>query len=198
MHFVNAFGPFFDSESLLLQAASREVVYEGTSSPWEPDPLTLKVMANELIETLGGTSDVEVLTRHYLEDQVAAPIELAALSLAGNTVVRLLEGVERHEAETLYSTLPPSFHEDMARISPSTHVGELRARLFVMHDQYDQVVPAAESRRLVKAARDKIHIRHTEFLAFDHMLPGAGGVFTRMGQAIRIYRHMYDIIRIAS
>ena len=198
VHFVNAFGPFFDAESLLLQTASREVVYESESASWEPDPLTLRVFASELIETLGDSADAHVLTRHYLEDQKATPAELAALSPAGNTVVQLLDGVKTHEAETLYSTLPPRFQADLARISPSTHVGGLRARLLVMHDRYDQLVPSAESRRLVKATQDRLDVRYTEFVGFDHLLPGAGGVFTRLGQAVRLYRHMYDIIRIAA
>ena len=55
------------------------------------------------------------------------------LSPSGRTVVRLLDGVEPHEAATLYSTLPSGFREELARISPSTHVGDLRARLLVMH-----------------------------------------------------------------
>ena len=134
------------------------------------------------------------------------------LSPSGSAVVRLLNGVEPHEAEILYSTLPSSFHEDLASIStlpssfhedlasisPSTHVGGLRARLLVMHDRYDQVVPSAESRRLVKATQDRLDVRYTEFVSFDHLLPGAGGAFTRLGQAVRLYRHMYDIIRIAA
>ena len=198
VHFVNVFGPYYDAESLLLQAASREVVYEGESAPWEPDPLTLRVLASELIETLGDSSDADVLTRQYLEDEQAASVELAVLSPSGSTVVQLLNGVEPHEAETLYSTLPSSFHEDLASISPSTHVGGLRARLLVMHDRYDQVVPSAESRRLVKATQDRLDVRYTEFVSFDHLLPGAGGAFTRLGQAVRLYRHMYDIIRIAA
>ena len=53
VHFVNAFGPYFDAESLLLQAVSRSVAYEGESSPWEPHAFTFRVMANELIRTLG-------------------------------------------------------------------------------------------------------------------------------------------------
>ena len=198
VHFVNAFGPFFDAETLLLQASSRAVVYEGESTPWEPDSLTLRVLANELIETLDDSSDADVLTCHYLKGQAATPVELAALSPSGRTVVRLLEGVEPHEAEALYSTLPSSFHEGLVRVSPSTHVADLRARLFVMHDRNDQLVPAAESRRLVESTRDRINVRYTEFMAFDHLVPGPGGAFTRLGQAVRLYRHMYDIIRMAS
>ena len=175
VHFVNAFGPFFDAESL-----------------------TLRVPASELIETLDNSSDADILTRFYLKDQTATQAELAALSPSGRTVVRLLDGVEPHEAATLYSTLPSSFREELASISPSTHVGDLRARLLVMHGRYDQVAPVAESRRLVKAIGDRINVLYTEFLAFDHVRPGASGVFTRLGQAVRLYHHIYDITRIAS
>ena len=198
VHFVNAFGPFFDAEALLLQAASRSVVYKGERTPWEPDSLTFRVLANELIETLDDSHVADVLRRHYLKNQAETTFELAGLSQSGMTVVRLLDGVEPHEAEALYSTLPSSFHEGLVRVSPATHVADLRARLFVMHDRNDQLVPAAESRRLVEATRDRINVRYTEFMAFDHLVPGPGGAFTRLGQAVRLYRHMYDIIRMAS
>ena len=198
VHFINAFGPFFDAESLLLQVASREVVYEGESTRWEPDSLTLRVLANELIETLDNSYDADILTGHYLNGQAATQDELAGLSVSGRTVSDLLEGAELSEAESLYSSLPASFRKDLANISPSNHVGGLRARLLVMHGRYDQAVPVVESRRLVEATEDRIDVRYTEFLAFEHVRPGTGGLFTRVGQAVRLYRHMYDIIRIAS
>ena len=147
VHFVNAFGPFFDAESLFLQAASRAVLYEGESTPWEPDSLTLRVMASKLNESLDNSTDADMLTRLYFEDETATRAELAALSPSGRTVNSLLDGVEPHEAGALYSTLPSSFREDLARVSPSNHVDGLRARLLVMHDRDDQVVPIAECRR---------------------------------------------------
>ena len=196
--FVNAFGPFFDAESLLLQAASRTVVYYGERTPWEPDPFTLRILANELIETLDNPSDVEVLTRHYLYDQPTIAAELAALSPSGRTAARLMDGVKPQEAEELYATLPSDLREDLARVSPSTHVGDIRARIFVMHNRYDTLVPAAESRRMLEAMRDRVKFRFTEFVAFDHTAPGGGGPLTILGQAARLYRHMYDVIRIAS
>ena len=198
VHFVNAFGPYFDAGSLLLQAVSRSVVYEDESEPWEPDAFTFRVMANELIRTLGDSPEADSLARYYVENQEAASGELESLSPAGSAVARLLDGVEPQEARTLYSTLPPSFHGDLARVSPSKHLEGIRARLLVMHDRYDDLVPSAESRRLVKATEDRLDVRYTEFVGFDHVLPSGGGVFTRLGQAVRLYRHMYDIIRIAS
>ena len=98
----------------------------------------------------------------------------------------------------LYETLPPAFHENLARISPSTYIGDLRARLLIMHDRHDAYVPAAESRRLIEATRYQVDVRYTEFIGFDHLLPDEDGVFTRLGQATNLYLHMYSILRIAS
>ena len=196
--FVNAFGPFYDVESLLLQAVSRTVVYDGESTPWQPDPHTMRVLAAELIEHLDSPSDVQIMTRHYLDQQPPTPIDLDTLSPAGRTAARLLNGVQPHEAEALYETLPIAFREDIASISPSTYVDDLRARLLIMHDRHDQYVPAAESRRLIEATRDQVDVRYTEFIGFDHLLPDEDGVLTRLGQAISLYLHMYSILRIAS
>ena len=197
VHFVNALGPYYDAETLLLQAASRTVVYEGERTLWEPDQYTLRVLANELIGTLDHSQDAELLTRHYLDGQPATTEELEALSPPGRTVVRLLDGVEPQEAEALYATLPSGFREDLDRISPSTYIADVEARLLVMHDRNDLLVPAAESRRLLEAVRDRDNVRYTELLAFDHVVPSGGGVFTILGQAASLYRHMYEIIRIA-
>ena len=66
VYFVNALGPYYDAETLLLQTASRTVVYDGESTQWEPDQLTTRVLTNELIETLENPRDADLLTRRYL------------------------------------------------------------------------------------------------------------------------------------
>ena len=195
--FVNAFGPFFDAEELLLQAASRSVVYEGDAA-WQPDPLTLRVLANELIETMDDRADAAILTRIYIDGAEATAAELASLSPRGRTAVRLLDGVTPEEAETLYSTLPSGFGENLARISPSTYIEDVQARLLVMHDREDRMVPVTESRRLLDATRDRLDVRYTELSAFDHLLPEAGGFLARLRQGLQLYMHSYHILRIAS
>ena len=66
-----------------------------------------------------------------------------------------------------------------------------------MHDRDDLLVPAAESRRLMEATLGRSNVRYTELLAFDHVAPSGGGIPTILGQSARLYRHMYEIIRIA-
>ncbi len=197
VYFVNAFGPYYDARTLLLQAASRSAIYNGERTPWEPDPLTMRVLANELIETLNAPGDVETLTSRYLAGRPMSPAEAEALSPLGRTVMALLDGVNPKEAEALYEALPPEFRDDLAGISPSAHIADVRARLLVMHARHDRLVPAAESRRLAAAMQDRGSVRYTEVLAFDHVRPSGGGLGTLLGEAARLYRHMYGIIRIA-
>ena len=197
VYFVNAFGPYYDAETLLLQAASRSVEYDGERTPWDVDKLTMRVLANELIETLEDPGDADALTRRYMNNQALTPEELDALSPAATNITRLLDGTSPGEAQALYSALPQRFRSDLAGISPSFHVDDIRARLLILHDRNDRLVPAAESRRLLAATEDRGNVRYTEVLAFEHVRPSGGGLGDLLAEAWRLFRHMYSIIRIA-
>ena len=196
--FVNAFGPYYDAEMLMLQAVSRSMVYQDEHTTWQPTSLTMRVLSHELIKFLEHPHDVGVLTRHYLEGPAADPDDLESLSPSARTAVRLIGGVGREEAGELYATLPPDFREFLAGISPSTHVANIRARLLVMHDRSDLYVPVAESRRLVEATQSQTSVYYTELPDFRHLTPSPESVSALLTQASMMYRHMYAIIRIAS
>ena len=198
VHFVNAFGPYYDAEALLLQAASRSVEYDGERTPWDVDRLTLRVLANELIETLEDPGDVDSLTRRYMDNQQLTAAELEALTPEARTVSRLLDGTTPEDARALYGTLPEAFRSDLDSVSPSAYVDDIQAKLLIMHDRNDRLVPAAESRRLLEATEDRGDVRYTEVLAFEHVRPSGGGVGDLLAEAGRLYRHMYSIIRIAT
>ena len=198
VHFVNAFGPYFDAGELLKQAASRTVVYDEKITPWEPDKLTLKVLANELIETIEDPADVDILSRHYLNGQAMTAAEIDALTADGRVVRTLLDGTTTEVANALYGRLPPKFRDDLATVSPSTYVSDIRAKLLIMHDRHDRLVPAAESRRLLAATKERGDVRYTEVLAFEHVRPSGGGFGDLLAEAARLFRHMYSIIRIAT
>ena len=197
VNFVNAFGPYYEARLLLLQASTRSVFYEGEREPWDTDRLTLRVLANELIETLDDPADAEALTRQYMNGETLSEEELNALGPDARTVMTLLDGTSPETAEALYGSLPADFRAALDRISPSTHVDDIRARLLIMHDRNDRLVPAAESRRLLAATEDRGNVRYTEVLAFEHVRPSGGGLGDLLAEAARLFGHMYSIIRIA-
>ncbi|MCH7737119.1 MAG: hypothetical protein IH872_06925 [Chloroflexi bacterium] len=193
VRFVNAFGPYFDARDLLLQVVTRSRLDQGVRTPWQPDRLTLKVFANELIETLDDPADIEILTKKYLagESSDAQPV-----TIAGRNVARLLEGVSPEEAAGLYLALPEEFREAMDQISPSRYMDDIKARLLVLHDRDDELVPSAESRRLAAAMAGRGDIRYTELLSFDHVRPTSGtGAWLLIKEGFKLYRHMYAVMR---
>ena len=194
--FINAFGPYYDAQDLLLQVASRSRLYQGEREPWNPDSLTLRVLANELIESLADPGEREVMHRLYVERQNVPQSELGGLSGSALRVRRLLDGTTPEEAQVLYGELPAEFRENMRRISPSTYVGDLKARVMILHDRDDRLVPAAESRRLADALEQRGDFRYTEVLAFEHVRPTSGGGLWELAkEGLKLYRHMYGFLR---
>lgn len=193
VRFVNAFGPYFDAEDLLLQVVTRSRLYQGVRTPWQPDSLTLEVFANELIETVDDMADIDLLTKKYLTGELR---DGQPATSAGQTVDRLLEGVSPGEAAGLYATLPEEFREAMDQISPSQYVDDIKAKLLVLHARDDELVPSAESRRLAEAMADRGDVRYTELLSFDHVRPADGtGRWQLFKEGFKLYRHMYGVMR---
>ena len=197
--FVNAFGPYFDARDLLMQLASRSRIYKGNSELWDPDRLTLRVFANELIETLEDPRGQQALSRLFLEGQDVSEAELSDLPQEAQRVRQLLDGTTLKEVEGLYQDLPAEFRASMNHISPSAHVADLKARIMILHDRNDRLVPAAESRRLADALEERGNYRYTEVLAFEHVRPASGGgLWQLVREGVKLYRHMYGIIREAA
>ena len=193
VRFVNAFGPYFDAEDLLLQVVTRSRLYQGVRTPWQPDSLTLEVFANELIETVDDMADIDLLTKKYLTGELR---DGRPATSAGQTVDRLLEGASLGEAAGLYATLPEEFREAMDQISPSRYVDDIKAELLVLHARDDELVPSAESRRLSEAMADRGDVRYTELLSFDHVRPADGtGRWQLFKEGFKLYRHMYGVMR---
>ena len=196
--FVNSFGAYYDAQDLFLQIASRSRLNDPESGPWDVDRLTWLVFANELTETLDNPAERELLERHFLRNETAPGPALEALSVQAQSVRTLLEGTSVAEAKMLLESLPPDFHQKMVAISPSAHISDLHARLMIMHDDGDFLIPVGESRRLAKALEGRKDFRYTETRLFDHVRPGEGvGPWLLLTEGVKLFRHMYGIIRVA-
>ena len=157
------------------------------------------MFANELLEGLEDPVEREGLTRHFLHGATMTTEDLEGLSAQGRAVKQLLTGATLDQAGALYHDLSPKFREQMEYISPSAHVGELEARLMIMHDDGDLLIPVVESRRLVEALGDRGNFRYTETKIFDHVRPGSSeSLWGLAKEAFKLYRHMYAIVRVAA
>lgn len=196
--FINAFGAYYNAQDLFLQIASRTRFYQGDQEPWDFDPLTWRVFANELIETVGDPAEREQLRQRFLRNEGAGVPEPEDFSDQAQTIGKLLEGTTLDQAGTLFRKLPAEFHQQIATISPSSHVADVAARVTVMHDEGDSLIPVGESRRLAAALRGTEGFRYTETRIFDHVRAGGdASLWQLITESFKLYRHMYAIIGVA-
>ncbi len=195
---VSAFGPYFNGEDIVLQAVSNTAMYRGRATPWQPDPDTMAVITNELLETVAGTPDAAVLAGAVKGEVPVGAGDSTMLSPAGRAVGSLLKGVSYEEAKILFDALPVEFRRELDSISPSSVVNQVRSQILILHTRSDNVIPVAESLRLEEAFRARVKVRFTEVVDFEHTRPAQGGVPTRLRQLVQLYSHMYEIVRAAS
>ena len=190
--FVNAFGPYFDMRDLLKAITSKSQFYADETGPWDPDHLTREVYVLHLTQDLP-SEERSIMRKVFLDGQ---PLDrpLKELSREGQAVHQLLKGVPLEEAEGYLQRIPPKTQEDMALMSPRTHLEGLKTRVLIMHDREDDLVPAYESRRLADALKERGNVRHTEFGIFRHVTPNLGSGLDTAAELLKFFRHMHAIL----
>ena len=198
---VNFFAGYYNAVDMVRAIGSRSRFYEGASAPWKPDGLTLRVFTNHMIEGVNDPNDRKLLARIFVEKAPWTEDEVGSLSMEGTAVYRLLEGVPEDEVDSLISQLPRSTMEFLTMISPSAHLDGLKARVLIMHDRADKLVPSEESRRFADALGDDAGTYHTEFSSFQreiqvHVDESEGvGLLGSVRDAFKLYMHMYNVLR---
>jgi pimeloyl-ACP methyl ester carboxylesterase len=191
--FVNTFGGYNDARDLLRAVAGRSLAYAGVDGSWTPHSLTVWVIARQIADTLPAGTDRDVLDRIFVQEDPAGRAEVGRLSPVGRAILGLLDGMPDEEVEAAMALLPPATRERLAKISPSPVLGQVRTRLFVMHDTADAFVPYTESRRLVARAPPGAIELYTEFELFSHVvpdrLPGSPALVVELA---KLYRQIYS------
>ena len=191
--FVNAFGPYFDIKDLLKSISSKTNYYNDMIVPWEPNNLTTQVLASHLTQDL---SDFEASTlrNHFIYNQ-PLEVDVSNLSTEAKAVHDILAGVSPDNLEFHLKNIPKRTQAIMSEISPIHHINHLKARLLIMHDRKDTLIPAYESRRLRDALAERGNLMHTEFGLFDHVTPNIRlGLVGTTKELLNFARHMYSIL----
>ena len=189
---LNSFGGYYDAADLMAAVIARQRFYDGSVRAWQPDTLSVEVARLHLADTLADAGERDLLLQ-ALADGGNAPAGVSDEALA---VYELLTAPDVETARRLMDALPPDARDTLRRISPSSGIDRLRAKLLVMHDREDSLVPSEESRRLVDALPPDAGVYYTEFSFFDHVDPSrpVGRIeFAREGA--KLFLHMYRIMR---
>jgi dienelactone hydrolase len=201
VRFVNSFAGYYDAADLAKAIGSRSRFGEDYVAPWNPDSLTKRVFGHHLIEGVTQTTDRELLTRLFEENEPESADDFSNLATDAQAVYRLLKGVTPEEVDAVMAGLSPKTIAFFRAISPSTGIEKLEARMLIMHDRADRLVPSEESRRLADALGDDAGTYFTEFSLFQsqirvHVGEGSSiGPLEYVREAFKLYMHMYNILR---
>ena len=199
--FVNFFAGYYDAFDFVRAIGSRSRFGEDYSAPWETDKLVLRVFKYHLIEGVASDVDRAILNSIFFPAEGATPGDPGLLTREGDVVHRLLNGVTIEEVDGLMEKLSPKTNEFLAMISPSSHIDKVEARVLIMHDLSDKLVPSEESRRLAEALDERGTAYHTEFSFFQNKVQVHKdestdiSFFGYLGEAYKLYMHMYNIMR---
>lgn len=147
VRFVNSFGSYDDTLTLLVDVASRSIDVDGQERPWQPEERTRQVVSFALA---GAAAD--------------QPTADLADELMNDTP-------SRDRAQALVAQLPPATLAQLRAVSPATYLAQLHAHLYLMHDVDDPFIPFTQSRDLVARAPAGVVQRYTEFSIFAHVIP---------------------------
>ena len=91
--------------------------------------------------------------------------------------------------------LPEEAHTILDSVSPSEVADEVRAKVLVMADREDTMVPSVESRRLATTFTPIDRVHYTEFSFFDHLDPTRPvSPLTFLNELRKFYMHMYHVL----
>ena len=201
VRFVNFFAGYYDAADLVKAIASKSRFGEDYVAPWKPDRLTLRILRYHLIDGVTRAADRELLTRLFEGGEPEAVGDFESLAPDAKAVYRLLKGVSPEEVDTVMAGLSPRTTEFFRAISPSTGIDRLEARMLIMHDRADRLVPSEESRRLAEALGDDAGTYYTEFSFFQAQIQVHADESDSIGpvdyvrEAFKLYMHMYNILR---
>ncbi len=195
VNYVYAFTPYFDATDLTRSIASGTRFYNGETEPWEVDSLSREVFEIQLIESLDDEQEQDRVLQALGGDEAARE----SLSTEGMAVYRLMEGVPLEETYALMDQLPPDFVQDLEYTSPVNHLEGLEAKVLVMHDQDDNLVPSEESRRLYEALERRDHdVYYTEFEFFQHVDPSPVSPLAYVRESWKLFLQIYNLFRVAT
>lgn len=181
--YVNAFGAWADPETFLVDIVTRSMALGNGTAPWSPGELT---RTTYLQLALGFVDDPSLvaLIRDRLAPSFAGeqlperptfdPAIAAALHGDALVVYQLSTAPDRATAEEALGRLSPIARATLDGLSPVAVAPQLRAPIYLMHDQGDTAIPYSHLERLAAAVPPDVLQRATLFALFDHVQPREG------------------------
>lgn len=188
--FVHSFGGYYDAASVLSAVTTKQVIVNGKTEPWVPDPLAATLFQHALLATVENETE-----RVQLQTALAGDAEPPdTLSQRGRTLLALYENQDPRETQRILAG-DPDLVGWLQEISPAAVLEDIPARLYIAHDHADAFLPYSESLDLAEAAREHTTVVFRSFVLFAHLYPtNDAGQFIFLREVWNLYWHVVAVL----
>ena len=194
--FITLFGGYFNTVDLVRDIGRQALSFDGQTEVWQPQLVPIQVLANSVAPLLPGEEGF-LLKQAFANGFVPIPAgTLLTLSPATVAVYHLLAGDEPGQVEANLAQLTPAIHTLLTNLSPASVVGQIHAKVYLLHDRHDQYVPFTESRDFA-AALQTAGQPHSfvEFDIFAHVeVRGDLPISTLLHDGLRLFGVLYALL----
>ena len=143
--------------------------YKGSFQDWKPDSLTRKIVFKQLVESVSNDHDRGNLNQLIRNGNIEIKIDIFNTDEA-KVVYSLISNPHISDVDPLFQRLPSQTVLYLEGISPSNFTQQLNAKVLIMHDRNDRLVPVEESKRFNDSLKSNGSIYYTEFSSFQNQI----------------------------
>jgi hypothetical protein len=168
--YVAAFGGYFNTDNAIRAVGRRAVSVDGKMEKWQPVTYTVQVLANVITRNFAYNEQQRIRQAFAPTPYPLTAEEVSHLSPGARAAYHLLSGSEPDRVEQNMAALPVEVRKELAELSSSRVIGEIRAPIFLLHDRNDPFMPFTESRDFAAALERIQHVHdYVEFHIFEHV-----------------------------
>ena len=205
VQFVVSFGGYYDLLNVIIFVTTGYYEFGEVRGWTVPNEYTRWIFLRYNLELISAQRDREIL-KEIAEAKAKNPgVEAgplaATLGPEGRAAYELLVNRTPERVVGLVAALGPDVRQQIRFLSPSRVIGDLRARLLVVHSDPDDFMPKTESLRLATALESRGNVHLALLRVFNHVRPDFPALtpdsFFRvyLPEGRKVFRLVFDLVR---
>ena len=175
IRFVVSFGGYYDLANVITFVTTGWYEHRDHRGRLAPNPYNRWIFLKYNLDLLHDPRDRAILVE-VTRDRAGGPPGQEGppppgLTPEGQAIYALLRNRDPARMPALLGQLHPDVATQIARLSPSRVLRDVRARLFIVHSNPDEYIPFTESLRLAEAAPDPGRVHLAILGSFRHVRP---------------------------
>ena len=146
--YIVSFAGYHDLKNFSISILSNTAFSNGNTREWSPDTFAVNLVKRQLINATLSKEESEIVSGIDFSKISSSNLKAYNFSSDSNSVINMLYKTDYSYISSEMDNLPPKTLKWLGSNSPSHYNMNLRAPVFIMHDEADNIVPFEESQRM--------------------------------------------------